>query len=120
MESPAFSVFYDGACPLCRREISFYQRKNGADSICWIDVSRSQSREIVPGLSKQAALARFHVRDAAGQIFSGGAAFALLWQTLPGSQLLGRLCRTRLAAWALDPAYRIFLKIRPYIQSLFR
>jgi len=89
----ALTVFYDGACPLCRREISFYQRRDGAESVRWIDVSRSPAGEVAPGLSRDAALARFHVRDAAGRITSGGPAFAKLWEALPAFAVLGRVCR---------------------------
>ena len=30
------TVFYDGACPLCDREISFYKRRRGAEGVRWI------------------------------------------------------------------------------------
>ncbi len=40
-ETEQLTVYYDGACPLCRREIGFYQGRRGADGICWADVSRS-------------------------------------------------------------------------------
>lgn len=33
------SVFYDGDCPLCQREIAFYRRRSGAERIRWIDVA---------------------------------------------------------------------------------
>ncbi len=30
-------VFFDGACPLCAREIEFYQKQEGASGIAWVD-----------------------------------------------------------------------------------
>ena len=30
-------VFFDGACPLCAREIEFYQKQEGASRIAWVD-----------------------------------------------------------------------------------
>ena len=112
------TVFYDGACPLCDREISFYRRRKGAGGVSWVDVSRSPEEEVAPGLSKERALARFHVRNADGTIVSGGAAFAGLWAVLPGFRLLGRLFQIRPLTWALNRAYVLFLGFRPRLQNL--
>jgi len=112
---PNLTVYYDGACPLCRREIGFYRRRRDADRLSWVDVSRTPGTTIAPGLSRDAALARFHVRDANGNYHSGGAAFSKLWRALPGFGAAGRL----FALWPfdrmLDRAYRIFLRIRPFL-----
>jgi demethoxyubiquinone hydroxylase (CLK1/Coq7/Cat5 family) len=112
------TVFYDGACPLCDREISFYRRRKGADGVSWVDVSRSPEEEVAPGLSKEQALARFHVLNADGTVTSGGAAFAGLWAVLPGFRLLGRLFQVRPLTWALNRSYLLFLKIRPRLQNI--
>ena len=111
------TVFYDGACPLCRREIAFYRRRKGADGVCWVDVSGGGEGPVAPGLSREQALARFHVLEADGRLVSGGRAFASLWGSLAGFRLLAPLFRTRPFAWLLDRAYDGFLKIRPYLQS---
>ena len=66
------TVFYDGACPLCEREISFYQRQAGSDRLCWVDVSSVPDGEVAPGLSRDQALNRFHVLSADGTLASGG------------------------------------------------
>lgn len=112
------TVFYDGACPLCRREIGFYQSKRGGGEIHWFDVSRAEASEVVPGLTRDQALARFHVRDRGGRLVSGGAAFAALWRSLPAFRPLGRLFRLRPFSWILEIAYRGFLVVRPWFQSL--
>ena len=112
------TVFYDGACPLCAREIGFYKRRDGADRVEWRDVSASATDEVGPGLSRDQALARLHVLDSEGHLVSGGAAFARLWQALPGFRVLGRLFRYPPLAWALERAYVAFLRIRPRLQAL--
>ncbi|MEC8852758.1 MAG: DCC1-like thiol-disulfide oxidoreductase family protein, partial [Pseudomonadota bacterium] len=33
------TIFYDGGCPLCAREIAFYRRRAGAGRLDWIDVA---------------------------------------------------------------------------------
>lgn len=119
-ESEPLTVFYDGACPLCEREIAFYRRREGADRVAWIDVSESTANRIAPGLSKDQALARFHVRTSDGRLVSGGKAFARLWAALPAFRLLGRVFQVPPLAWLLDRAYLLFLGIRPRLQAYVR
>jgi predicted DCC family thiol-disulfide oxidoreductase YuxK len=113
----AATVFYDGACPLCSREIAFYQRRKGADRIDWIDVSGAPGAEVAPGLTRDQALARFHVRNADGTLVSGGAAFAALWTALPGFRYVGKLFQTEPFVPLLEAVYRIFLRVRPRLQN---
>jgi predicted DCC family thiol-disulfide oxidoreductase YuxK len=112
------TVFYDGACPLCEREISFYRCRQGADEVSWVDVSGTSSDEVAPGLSRDQALARFHVRHPDGTLASGGQAFADLWSILPGFRPWGRLFHYRPLSWVLNRAYDLFLGFRPRLQAM--
>lgn len=114
----AVTVFYDGACPLCAAEIGFYRRRRGADRVGWVDVSACQAENVAAGLTRDQALARFHVQDADGRLISGGQAFAILWTALPGYSWLGELFRRKPLAWAIDRAYDGFLKWRPRLKAL--
>lgn len=113
-----FSVYFDQSCPMCRREIAFYQRRSGADQINWIDVS--QPKNAPAEISCQQAMARFHVRTKTGQLLDGGAAFVQLWKQLPGFRWLGLLFDTPAARWIINSAYNLFLPVRPRLQALFR
>ncbi|HIC79372.1 MAG TPA: DUF393 domain-containing protein [Kiloniellaceae bacterium] len=119
-ESERLTVFYDGACPLCRREIAFYQGRRGAEAVEWCDVSKMAGSEVTPGLPRDAALARFHVREASGSLVSGGAAFARLWEELPAFRVLGRTFRSAPMRWLIDRSYDLFLHLRPGLQWLAR
>lgn len=112
------TVFYDGACPLCELEISFYRRRQGADEVSWVDVSGTSIDEVAPGLSRDKALARFHVMHPDGALVSGGRAFADLWSILPGFSPWGRLLRYRPLTWVLNRAYDLFLGFRPRLQAM--
>ena len=114
------TVFYDGSCPLCAREIAFYKRRKGAEKIDWLDASRSKSSEVVPGLTKDKALARFHIRSTDGELVSGGAAFAYLWAALPSFKFIGRIFQAQPFSSCLEGGYRVFLKIRPLLQTFFQ
>lgn len=113
-------VYYDGACPLCRREIAFYRKRRGAERIDWRDVSEAAGGDIAPGLSTCDARARFHVRDSDGALYSGGDAFARLWRVLPAFRLAGWLARYQPFRWGLNRSYDAFLKIRPRLQAFAR
>jgi predicted DCC family thiol-disulfide oxidoreductase YuxK len=107
----ALTVYYDGACPLCRVEIAHYRRQQGADAIRFVDVADPTA--CGPGLSHEQALARFHVRDAEGQLLSGAAAFVGLWQHLPRWRWLGRVAALPPVLALLELGYRAFLPLRP-------
>ena len=64
------TVYYDGSCPLCRKEIAFYQRCKGADRIDWTDVSAAGALSLEDGLTCEAAMARFHVRGSDDHLYS--------------------------------------------------
>ncbi len=105
-------VYYDGACPLCRREIALY---SGRAAATFVDVS--DPRNAPADLSPAAAMARFHVREE-GRLLSGAAAFAALWRRTRGWRWLGRLAALPGATAALEHAYRGFLRVRPRLQRL--
>ena len=75
-------VYFDGACPLCRREISFYRSRVEPGAIEWVDLSAEDGTEVAPDLDRKRALARFHVRLPDGRLADGARAFAQ--QSHPG------------------------------------
>ena len=85
------TVFYDGGCPLCRREVGHYRNLVSLEPIRWIDIT--DSREVVEGygLTTEVAMRRFHVLDPDGTFRIGAAGFLRLWQGLPGYRYLARL-----------------------------
>lgn len=112
------TVMYDGACPLCRREIGVYQSLTPLQTVQWLDVSEAQA-----GMSpeEQARFqARFHVRQKDGRLLSGAAAFVALWLAMPGWRWLGRVGSLPGVTPVLEQLYRGFLHLRPYLQRLAR
>jgi predicted DCC family thiol-disulfide oxidoreductase YuxK len=110
----ACTVYFDGSCPVCSREIALYQglASTVADRPDFVDITH-ESAALPDGVSRQAALSRFHVRLASGETVSGAAAFIALWRVTPRFRLLGRLASVPPLPWALELAYRGFLSIRP-------
>ena len=119
MDQPTgkLSVYFDGACPLCRREIGAYRQMRGADAISWIDVSTSDDGDLAADLTKYAALRRFHVRRSDGNLAGGAEAFAELWIALPSLTWLGRFLTLLVIRHGAERLYRFFLLIRPILQK---
>ena len=108
------TVLFDGACPLCRREISLYQSLEPLEPVQWVDVSGPQAG--LPSQEQARLMARFHVRLNDGRLLSGAAAFVALWLTMPGWRWLGRVGRLPGVTPVLEVMYRGILHCRPYIQ----
>jgi len=121
-EALPLTVLYDGACPLCRREIGVYrglQPLRGASSVCFADVSDtafSLPSALPPGTTREQLLERFHVRGRDGALLSGAQAFLALWAALPGWRWLALAGRLPGAAWVMERGYRLFLRWRPMLQ----
>ncbi|MDJ0614493.1 MAG: DUF393 domain-containing protein [Rhizobiaceae bacterium] len=114
------TVFYDGECPICTREIGFYKTCEGAGDIEWLDITQSDKAILHPGLSREDALARFHVLTPGGKLIAGGPAFAQMWTRLRKFKWLGRVLSVAPISWVLDRIYDLLLVIRPLLQKAFR
>jgi predicted DCC family thiol-disulfide oxidoreductase YuxK len=111
------TVYHDGACPLCSLEIAHYAKQEGAERLTFEDVSREDA-DPGEGLSRDAALRRFHVRRADGTVLSGAAGFAEIWKTLPRWRWAGRIAALPGVVHVLELFYRAFLPLRPTLARL--
>jgi predicted DCC family thiol-disulfide oxidoreductase YuxK len=111
-QSGACTVYFDGACPLCRREIDHYRRQAQSALVAWVDVSTCHAAELGADLDRAAALARMHVRRADGQLVSGAAAFAEIWRHLPSYAWLARLTAWPRLLAVMEAGYVGFLRLR--------
>lgn len=112
----ALTVYYDGACPVCSREIAVYRRQAGAEQCVWVDASTCAESALGESLSRDNALARFHVRRADGVLVDGMLGFTVLWRALPRFAWAGRIASIGPLPLLLDAVYRVFLWVRPLWQ----
>lgn len=112
---PRLTVWYDGGCPLCLREIALMRRLDRARRIDFVDLIAA---EACP-LDRRVMLARLHAREG-GRLLSGAAAFAAMWRAIPLLRPLGELARVPAVLWLLEAAYVRFLRVRPALQRLAR
>ncbi|MDX2233649.1 MAG: DUF393 domain-containing protein [Hyphomonadaceae bacterium] len=114
---PSVQVWFDGACPLCVREIALMRRLDRRGAIAFIDVS---TPDAACPIDRGALLARFHAREGDGPLVSGAAAFAAMWRAIPLLAPLGRAARWAPLLAALEALYIGFLRVRPWLQRAAR
>lgn len=114
------TIFHDGSCPLCQREIALARRRCDPETTAFVDVSALGAGEIVTGpLTAGDAMRRFHVRTANGNLLSGAAAFLEMWGSTPGMSWLRRLRGAPRLVRALDAIYdHVVLPLRPRLAHL--
>jgi predicted DCC family thiol-disulfide oxidoreductase YuxK len=106
------SVWYDGGCPLCTREIALMRRLDWRGVIDFCDVAPPDA---ACPLDRQLLLARFHASED-GVMLSGAAAFAAMWRAIPLLRPLGWVARNPVVLRLLERLYIRFLRIRPDLQ----
>lgn len=112
---PRVKVWFDGACPLCIREISLMKRLDRRGAIEFVDVSNDGDPSCP--LDQAELLARFHAEEN-GKVLSGAAAFAAMWRAIPALRTLGLIAQNAVVLTLLEKLYIAFLRIRPQIQKL--
>lgn len=106
----AAEVYFDGGCPVCSREITFYKTRMADAGITWRNVD--QSAEVAPDLTREDAMARFHIRQANGRLISGARAFLALWRNDRRLRLIAHILDRQPFLWVLELGYAGFLKSR--------
>jgi predicted DCC family thiol-disulfide oxidoreductase YuxK len=112
----SLTVWHDGGCPLCQREIALMRRLDRRHVITFVDASDGAS---VCPRDRNELLARFHAAEE-GQMLSGAAAFAAMWRAIPLLRPLGLAARNPRILGALDWLYGRFLAVRPTLQRFAR
>lgn len=108
-------VWYDGACPLCAREIALMRRLDRRGAISFLDVAAGADPSCP--IDRAQLLARFHAEED-GHVLSGAAAFAAMWRAIPLLRPLGLAARSPAVLRLLEAAYLRFLRLRPRLQRL--
>jgi predicted DCC family thiol-disulfide oxidoreductase YuxK len=110
--TPACTVWYDGACPVCSAEIATYRKLAPSGEVAFVNVADAAA-PVPAHLDRQALLARFTVTTADGTTLDGARGFIALWQATPRLRLIGRIAAVPPLPQVLELGYRLFLKVRP-------
>ena len=106
------TVFYDGKCGLCRREIGYYKRIAPKNTFDWVDITVDRTAVKKLGISYADSLKLFHVQDQKGQLHVGVDGFILIWQQIPGWRLLAKAFEMPFVRPVANKAYDLFAEWR--------
>ena len=107
-------VFYDGACPLCVREIRMLQRRDRCQRIRFVDIAAADFDAASVNLTWQTLMERIHGRLPDGTVVEGFEVFRRLYAAV-GFERLVALTRVPGIKQVLDFAYRTFAKNRLWL-----
>lgn len=109
------TVFFDGACPLCVREIALLRRLDVKDRLAFENVADPDAPISCP-IDRGDLLAKFHARLPGGEVVSGARAFTEAYARVPGLGWAASLGRFGPSRRSLDWLYIRFLRVRPRLQ----
>lgn len=105
-------LFYDGGCPLCRKEINHYIKIDRDKRVEWIDITREQALLDAQGLSFSDTMRLIHAINSKGERQIGVPAFLVIWDQLPGYRWLARAVRVTRTTRPLNWLYYKFANWR--------
>lgn len=108
-------IFYDGACPLCRREAAVYRRRAPADAAQFVDIAAPGFDAGAHGLDSRAVNREIHARTRDGRTVTGVDALAEMWRLLPSTRWLARLTTVPGVRQVMQAGYVVFARLRPYL-----
>ena len=111
MKNYDVEVFFDGACPLCVREIDMLRKRDRNGRVRFTDLTTIDPERDADGRSYEELMDRIQARLPDGRWIEGVEVFRHLYQAAGFGALVG-LSRLPGVSHALDASYRVFAKNR--------
>ena len=124
MNSAKLTIFFDGECPLCKREINFLQSRNKKGFLSFIDINTSDFYlDLKYGITYKQAMERIHAFKSDGSLIKDIKVFqeaytliGLGWIYAPTKlPIFDKFIEFIYGIWA---KYRLKLTFRPSIEKL--
>lgn len=109
------TVYYDGLCQLCSREINHYKKMDGAHNIAFVDITSVGFSAEAESLDPLKVHQSLHVRDAQGKVHVGVEAFIAIWSQLNSLKKIVPLASFGPIKKVLEAGYFLFAKVRPLL-----
>ena len=124
MSTVKLTIFFDGGCPLCKREVDFMQSRNQKGYLRFIDINSSDfSLDLKYGVTYKQAIERIHALKSDGSVIKDLKVFqeaysliGLGWIYAPIKlPILEKVIEFIYGLWA---KYRLKITFRPSIEKL--
>jgi predicted DCC family thiol-disulfide oxidoreductase YuxK len=106
------TVYFDGQCGLCRREISFYQRIASKKAVAFVDLTDHPDVLKKDGVDQLDSLRILHVRNDQNALVTGVDAFRAIWSAIPPFGILAFLIGLPLIRPMVEWGYARFAERR--------
>ena len=124
MNTAKLTIFFDGGCPLCKREVDFLQSRNQKGYLSFIDINTSDFYlDLKYGITYKQAMERIHALKSDGSVIKDIKVFqeaytliGLGWIYAPTKfPIFDKFIEFIYGIWA---KYRIKFTFRPSIEKL--
>lgn len=105
------TLFYDGMCPLCQKEMKHLVKYNTQGNLSFVDIMEPGFSEQYPELDWDALNNRIHGKTDQGDIITGLDVTYLAWK-LVGKGWVYAPTRWPIIRWFADRLYNIFARHR--------
>lgn len=102
------TVYYDGKCGLCSREINYYRRIAPSGVFEWRDVTEHAGDLEAHGISLADSLKQMHAMDANGNWHTAADAFILIWRQLRKWRILAAIVSLPIIRQSANFVYRLW------------
>lgn len=106
------TVFFDGKCSLCSKEIKYYQKIAPKGAFDWQDITMNQDILDQENIDQSYALLYLHVKDDKGNFHIGIDAFIIIWSKLEKWKILSKIISIPIIYQISKIIYYIFANIR--------
>ena len=114
MKRQDVTLFYDGLCPLCSREVAHYRKHAPAEGLAFVDIADPTFDAASHGLDPLAIHHVMHVK-VGDNILTGVDAFLAVWELLPPYRWIVRLARVSVVRWFMKLSYFAYARVRPWL-----
>tara|TARA_Y100001968_G_C19368639_1_gene723916 strand:+ start:423 stop:824 length:402 start_codon:yes stop_codon:yes gene_type:complete len=124
MNTAKLTIFFDGGCPLCKREVDFLQSRNQMNYLKFVDINSSDfARDLSYGVTYKQAMERIHALKSDGSLIKDIEVFqeaynliGLGWIYAPTKlPIINKIVDILYGIWA---KYRLKITFRPSLDKL--